>query len=117
MELLFCTLVGVIPILRDFFLFVLSLAWRYENLLPTDLRLPTHIPLITAPSLMWSVGMGLIYPKTIIKLLVADLKVDPGLRHRPVSSVAFAYLCTAVQLNQSIGFFCGLGGRGKPEGW
>jgi hypothetical protein len=33
---------------------------------PTILRLLHHIPLTTAPSLRWSLAMGLIYSKTII---------------------------------------------------
>jgi hypothetical protein len=33
---------------------------------PTNLRLPHHIPLITAPSLRWSRAMGMINTKTII---------------------------------------------------
>jgi hypothetical protein len=33
---------------------------------PTNLRLPHHIPLITAPSLRWSLAMGMIDTKTII---------------------------------------------------
>jgi hypothetical protein len=48
------------------FLFLTSLAWRCEKFSPTNLRLPHHIPLITAPSLRWSLAMGLIYTKAII---------------------------------------------------
>jgi hypothetical protein len=33
---------------------------------PTILRLPHHISLITAPSLRWSLAMGLSYSKTVI---------------------------------------------------
>jgi hypothetical protein len=32
----------------------------------TMLRLPHHIPLITAPSLRWTLAMGLSYSKTVI---------------------------------------------------
>jgi hypothetical protein len=35
-------------------------------------------------------------------LPVADLRMDPALRSRPVSSVAFAYLGNALHLNHSI---------------
>jgi hypothetical protein len=47
-------------ILRLFFLFLTSLAWRCEIFSPTIFRLPHHIPLITAPSLRWSLAMGLV---------------------------------------------------------
>jgi hypothetical protein len=56
-------------ILPNPFLFLTSLAWRCENLFAPILRLPNHIPLITAPSLRWSLAMlamGLIYSRTII---------------------------------------------------
>jgi hypothetical protein len=49
------------------FLFLTSLTtWRCETFSSTILRLPHHIPLIAAPSLRWSLAMGLIYSKTII---------------------------------------------------
>jgi hypothetical protein len=34
--------------------------------LPANLRIPHHMPHITAPSLRWCLAMGLIYSKTII---------------------------------------------------
>jgi hypothetical protein len=53
-------------ILRLLFLFLTSLAWRCENLFAHQSSPSHHILLITAPSLRWSLAMGMINTKTII---------------------------------------------------
>jgi hypothetical protein len=47
--------------------------------------------------------VGLVEDDYLFLLPAADLRMDPALRPRPVSSVAFAYLGNALQLDQSSG--------------
>jgi hypothetical protein len=46
--------------------------------------------------------LGLVFGHVVLLLLAADLRMDPAMRPRPVSSVAFAYLGNALQLNDLI---------------
>jgi hypothetical protein len=47
-------------------------------------------------------GVDLVENEYLFLLPGADLRMDPALRPRPVSSVAFAYLGNALQLDHSI---------------
>jgi hypothetical protein len=47
-------------------------------------------------------GVELFEDDHLLLLPAADLRMDPALRPRPVSSVAFAYLGNALQLDHSI---------------
>jgi hypothetical protein len=46
--------------------------------------------------------MGLIYSNYLFHLPAADLRMDPALRPRPLSSVASAHLGNSPQLDHSI---------------
>jgi hypothetical protein len=100
-------------ILRLLFLFLTSLAWHCENLFahqssPSPSYSPHHCPFTPVEP-----GHGVdLYEDGYLLLLAEDLRMDPSLRPRPVSSVAFA---TSVTLTtqpldsttaylQSIGF-------------
>jgi hypothetical protein len=47
-------------------------------------------------------GVGLVEDDYLFLLPAADLRMDPALRPRPASSVTFAYLGNALQLDHSI---------------
>jgi hypothetical protein len=81
-----------------------SLAWRCENLFahqssPSASHSPHHCP-FTLVEL--SYGVNLFKDDYLLLLPAADLRMDPTLRPRPVSSVAFAYPDNALQLDHSI---------------
>jgi hypothetical protein len=81
-----------------------SLAWCCENLFthhssPSPSYPPHHCPFIPVEP---GYGVGLFEDDYLFLLPAADLRMDPVLRPRPVSSVAFAYLRTALQLDHSI---------------
>jgi hypothetical protein len=87
------------------FLFLISLAWRCENLFahhssPSPSHSPHHCPFTPVEP---GYGVDLFEDDYLLLLLAADLRMDPALRPRPVSSVAFAYLGNALQLNHAIG--------------
>jgi hypothetical protein len=84
-------------ILRLLFLFLTSLAWRCENLFahqssPSPSHSPDHCPFTPVEP---GYGDDLYEDDYQLLLLAADLRMDPALRPRPVSSVAFAYLGNA----------------------
>jgi hypothetical protein len=68
------------------------------------LRLPRQIPLTTAPftPVEPGYGVGLFEDDYLFLLPAVDLRMDPALRPRPVSLVAFAYLGNTPQLDYSI---------------
>jgi hypothetical protein len=90
-------------ILRLLFLFFTSWAWRCENLFayqssPSPSHSPYHSPFTPV-----ELGHGVdLFEEDYLLLPAADLRMDPALRPRPVSSVAFAYLGDTPQLNYSI---------------
>jgi hypothetical protein len=83
-------------ILRLLFLFLTSLAWRCENLFahqssPSPSDSPRHCPFTPVEP---GYGVDLYEDEYLLLLLAADLRMDPALRPRPVSSVASAYNST-----------------------
>jgi hypothetical protein len=79
------------------FLFLTSLAWRYENLFahqssPSPSDSPRHCPFTPVEP---GYGVDLYEDEYLLLLLAADLRMDPALRPRPVSSVASAYFGNA----------------------
>jgi hypothetical protein len=80
-----------------------SLAWGCENLfahhsLPSP-SYPPYYCLFTPVEA--SYGIDLFKDNYLFLLPAADLRMDPALRPRPGSSVAFAYLVNALQPNHS----------------
>jgi hypothetical protein len=79
------------------------LAWRCENLFvnhssPSPSYPPHHRPFTPVQP-----GYGIeLFEDDYLFLPAADLRMDPASRPRPVSSVAFAYLGNALQLDHSI---------------
>jgi hypothetical protein len=91
-------------ILRLLFLFLTSLAWRCENLFthhssPSPSHSPHHCPFTPVEP---GYRNDLYEDDDLLLFLAADLTMHPALRPRPVSSVAFAYLGNALQLNHPI---------------
>jgi hypothetical protein len=97
-------------ILRLFFLFLTFLAWRCEIFSPTIFRLPHHIPHhCPFTPVEPGYGVGLVEDDYLFLLPAADLRMDPALRPRPVSSLASVMLYNSItRLNdgifKSIGF-------------
>jgi hypothetical protein len=86
------------------FLFLTSLAWRCENLFahqpsPSPSHSPHHCPSTPVEP---GYGVDLFEDNYLLLSLAADLRMDPALRPRPVSSVAFAYLGNTPQIDHSI---------------
>jgi hypothetical protein len=85
-------------------LFLTSLAWRCENLFahqssPSPSHFPHHCPFAPVEP---GYGVGLVEDDYLFLLPAADLRMDPAVWPRPVSSVAFAYLGNALQLDHLI---------------
>jgi hypothetical protein len=84
-------------ILRLLFLFLASLAWRCEFFFrPPIFAFPSHSP-HHCPFTPVEPGYGVVLYEDdyLLLFLAADLRMDPALRPRPVSSVAFGYLGNA----------------------
>jgi hypothetical protein len=83
--------------IRSVSTFLTSLAWRCENLFahqssPSPSDSPRHCPFTPVEP---GYGVGLYEDEYLLLLLAADLRMDPGLRPRPVSLVASACLGNA----------------------
>jgi hypothetical protein len=93
------------PVLRLLFLLLTSLAWRCENLFahhssPSPSYPPHHCPFTPVEP---GYGVDLFEDDYLFLLPAADLRMDPALRPRPVSSVALVtFYNSTTRLNDGI---------------
>jgi hypothetical protein len=93
----------VLYILINLFLFLTSLAWCCGNRFahqssPSPSHSPHHCPFTPAEP---GYGVDLFDDDYLLLLFAEDLRMDPASRPHLVSSVAFAYLGNALQLNKN----------------